>query len=163
MYDMSYIYHEYSQAVYKYLLSLRCDFETAEDLVQETFCQAIKSIERYDGSCKMSVWLCQIAKHLWYRELSRRSKDKESELTADIADRKMSVIEEVIENEQHEKLKLIISQLPDISQQVVNFRIYNNMSFREIGLVLGKTENWARVTYYRCKGKIVERWKQNEA
>ena len=162
VHDINALYNEYAQVIYKHLLSIRCDHQTAEDLVQETFYQAIKSVNRYDGTCKISVWLCQIAKHLWYRELTRRNKVPTEKLTEGIADQHQTVVDELIEKETQDQLKKIIIELPELSQQVVNFRIYHNMSFREVGLVLGKTENWARVTYYRSKKIIIERWRENE-
>ena len=72
MFDMDAAYREYAVMVYKFLLSLCYEEELAEELTQETFYQAVRSVDRYDGSCKVSTWLCQIAKHLWYREIERR-------------------------------------------------------------------------------------------
>lgn len=157
--DIEHLYSEYAQAVLKYLLSLGCDLHTAEDLVQDTFYQAIRSINRYDGTCKISVWLCQIAKHLWYRELERRNKHPIVELSEHIPDEE-NVVEDMVEQETKKQLKAIIAEFPEKLQQVIKYRIYNNMSFREIGFVLGETENWARVTFYRCKNKIIERWRE---
>ncbi len=62
--DIQRNYQEYARTVYKYLLSLTRDEQTAEELTQETFCQAIKSCEKYDGSCSMPTWLCAIAKNV---------------------------------------------------------------------------------------------------
>ena len=60
------IYITYANQVKRFLLCLTADADLAEELMQETFYQAVKSIDRYDGICRMSVWLCQIAKHLFY-------------------------------------------------------------------------------------------------
>ena len=84
MFDMDAAYREYAVMVYKFLLSLCYEEELAEELTQETFYQAVRSVDRYDGSCKVSTWLCQIAKHLWYREMERRKRKGTSELTADM-------------------------------------------------------------------------------
>ncbi len=157
--DMVSIYKEYAQAILKYLHSLKCDLHTAEDLVQETFYQAIRSISRYDGSCKISVWLCQIAKHLWYREIGRRNKLPINKIPENSIDPAV-IADVVIEHETKNQLRQIISDFPDISRQVIHYRIDENMSFREIGFVMGKSENWARVTYHRCKEKIVEKWRE---
>ncbi len=62
--EMDKIYREYSAFVFKYLMSLCHDELTAEELTQETFCRALRSVHRFDGSCKVSTWLCQIAKHI---------------------------------------------------------------------------------------------------
>ena len=64
MEDMETVYRRHAQTVYKFLLSQCHSAQMAEELTQETFYQAVRSIDRFDGSCKVSVWLCQIAKHL---------------------------------------------------------------------------------------------------
>ena len=73
--DMSEIYQRHAQTVYKFLLSQTRDEELAEELTQETFYQAVRSIHRFDGGCKVSVWLCQIAKHLWYQHLRKHRRE----------------------------------------------------------------------------------------
>ena len=73
--DMDAIYRSHAQTVYKFLLAQCRDPDLAEELTQETFYRAVCSIDRFDGSCKLSVWLCQIAKHLWYQHLRKRQKE----------------------------------------------------------------------------------------
>ena len=76
MKDLDAVYRQHAQTVYKFLLSQCRDPQTAEELTQETFYQAVRSIDRFDGSCKVSVWLCQIAKHLWYQHLRKRKPEE---------------------------------------------------------------------------------------
>ena len=73
--DMSEIYQDHARTIYKFLLSQTHDPDLAEELTQETFYQAVRSIDRFDGGCKVSVWLCQIAKHLWYQHLRRNKRE----------------------------------------------------------------------------------------
>ena len=75
--DMEQIYQAHARTVYKFLLSQCRDADLAEELTQETFCQAVRSIDRFKGDCKVSVWLCQIAKHLWYRHLEKHKCETE--------------------------------------------------------------------------------------
>ena len=63
MEDMSRLYQQHAQTVYKFLLAQCRDAHLAEELTQETFYQAIRSVDRFNGSCKVSVWLCQIARN----------------------------------------------------------------------------------------------------
>ena len=77
MKDLDAVYRQHAQTVYKFLLSQCRDPQTAEELTQETFYQAVRSIDRFDGSCKVSVWLCQIAKHLWYQHLRKANRETE--------------------------------------------------------------------------------------
>lgn len=151
--DMDAVYRAHAQTVYKLLLAQCHDPDLAEELTQETFYQAVRSIGRFDGSCKLSVWLCQIAKHLWYQHLRKRQRDPvplETTLETSVP----SAEEGVLEQEGRLSLLRQIHQLPELQREVVYLRAFGNLSFREIGDVLGKTENWARVTFYRSKEKL---------
>ena len=149
------IYKEHAQSVYKFLLSLSRNTDTAEELTQETFYRAVYSIAKYDGSCKMSVWLCQIAKYVWYQELRKQNRYATQKLTEDIAD--LSTPEQSLLMIS-DKLSLYkaIHALNEPMREVVHMRLSGEFTFSEIGEVLGKNENWARVTFYRAKQKIME-------
>ena len=69
MEDMEKVYQQHARTVYKFLLAKTRDEHLAEELTQETFYQAVKSVGRSDVSLKISVWDCQIDKHLWYQHL----------------------------------------------------------------------------------------------
>ena len=148
--DMDTIYRSHAQMVYKFLLAQCHDPDLAEELTQETFYQAVRSIDRFDGSCKISVWLCQIARHLWYQHLRkhRREPPPAAEPAAPSAE------DGLLEQEGRLTLLRQIHHLPDLQREVVYLRAFGNLSFREIGDVLGKTETWARVTFYRAKEKL---------
>ena len=72
--DIEKLYNEYFKTVYKYLICLTHSKEIAEDLTQETFCKAISKISTFRGDCKISVWLCEIAKNLWFNELKKNKR-----------------------------------------------------------------------------------------
>ena len=151
--DMSEIYQRHAQTVYKFLLSQTRDEELAEELTQETFYQAVRSIHRFDGGCKVSVWLCQIAKHLWYQHLRKHRREvpmpeDPPELPAPSAE------EGALEREGKLELLRLIHDLPEEPREVVYLRVFGGLSFREIGDLCGRTETWARVTFYRTKEKL---------
>lgn len=152
--DMSEIYRRHAQTVYKFLLSQTHDPDLAEELTQETFYQAVKSVDRFDGTCKVSVWLCQIAKHLWYQHL--RKQKREAPLSPeDLPEVPGPSAEEgLLEREGRMDLLRLVHGLPEPQREVVYLRAFGGLSFREIGDVMGKTENWARVTFYRSKEKL---------
>ena len=159
--NMDEIYRRHAQTVYKFLLSLCGDGDLAEELTQETFYQAIRSIDRFDGSCKLSVWLCQIAKHLWYQHL--RKQKREAPLPDEPPELPIPSAEEgLLEQEGRLELLRKIHALPDPQREVVYLRSFGGLTFREIGDVLGKTENWARVTFYRGKEQLRKGGKSDE-
>lgn len=158
MQNIEEIYEQYCNTVYKYLFCLTHNEDIAEDLTQETFAIAVKEINKFKGNCKVSVWLCQIAKHLWYKQL-KKSKKNES-ISLEELDEEIQAHEttEDIICKNEEKLKLFkdIQKLDEQSKEIIYLRMIGNLSFIEIGEILGKTPNWARVTYYRAKQKIKE-------
>ena len=162
MFDMDAAYREYAVMVYKFLLSLCYEEELAEELTQETFYQAVRSVDRYDGSCKVSTWLCQIAKHLWYREMERRKRTGTSELTADMESLEKPVEEQLLVKEEKMELFRKVHVLDEISKEIVLLRVTGAFSFKEIAELFGKNENWARVTYYRAKQKLLKGGEKNE-
>lgn len=158
MQNMDELYKEYFQTVFKYLFCLTHDVDLSEELTQETFYQAIKSYDSFRGDCKVSVWLCQISKHLWYKELNKRKRNA-SESLDDISDKLEA-------NEQVESLVMIKEskvelfqklQSPDEkTREVMYLRLTGELSFKEIGEILNKNETWARVTFYRAKQKLAK-------
>ena len=148
--DMSAIYRQHAQTVYKFLLAQCRDPDLAEELTQETFYQAVRSIGRFDGSCKVSVWLCQIAKHLWFQHLRRQ--ERTAPMPEDPLEIPLpSAEEDLLARQGQLDLLRRIHGLPELQREVVYLRAFGGLSFREIGAVVGKTETWARVTFYRTK------------
>lgn len=151
--DMSEIYRQHARTVYKFLLSRTHDADLAEELTQETFYQAVRSANRFDGGCKVSVWLCQIAKHLWYQHL--RKHGREAPMPEEPPETSVPSAEEgLLAREGQLALLRQIHTLPEERREVVYLRVFGGLSFREIGDVMGRTETWARVTFYRTKEKL---------
>jgi len=161
--DMDSIYREYANLVYRFLYSYTHDADWSQELMQETFFRAITSISRYDGSCKMSVWLCQIAKHILWQEIRKKKRIDTVELGEMLPDAAAPEGEtSALRQESKLELYQAIHQLPELEREVVLYRITGELSFREIGGILGRSENWARTVFYRAKLKIGKELKQHE-
>ena len=155
MQDLEQIYKQYFETVNKYLFCLTHNSDISEELTQETFYRAVKKINTFKGECKMSVWLCQIAKNLWYDELKKNKKLGNIEQTFLIQSEE-NLEENIILNENKLELYKKLQKLDKQTREVIYLRITGELSFREIGDILNKTENWARVTFYRGKQKLKE-------
>lgn len=166
---MEELYRQYARTVYFLLLSY-CGNETvAEDLMQETFLQAYLSLGRYNGTCKVSVWLCQIAKHLWYQYLEKHKREYPLGLSPEQyapfegqCDPSPDPEQQVIAAQRLKELSARLGDLPELTRRVMQLRLFGELSFREIGDIMGKSENWARVTYFRGKEKIGKGMNENE-
>lgn len=152
---MEQVYKQYFETVNKYLFCLTHDSDISEELTQETFYKAIKKIDTYRGECKMAVWLCQIAKNLWY-DYCRKNKRivNEDQMPEMISIN--TTEEQVILAEEKIWLYQKMQKLDKETREVIYLRITGELSFKEIATILDKTENWARVTFYRGKNKLKE-------
>lgn len=157
MQNIEEIYEEYSNTIYKYLFCLTHNEELAEDLTQETFAIAVKEINKFKGECKVSVWLCQIAKHLWYKELKKRKKENHINLEEVDEFIEIESTEDIVcKNEDKINFFKDIQKLDETSRQIIYLKMIGNLNFIEIGEILGKTPNWARVNFFRAKQKLKE-------
>ncbi|MGI6450018.1 MAG: RNA polymerase sigma factor [Desulfitobacteriia bacterium] len=154
--DMEQIYKVYAKQVYKYLFSLSQNEQLAEELTQETFYRALKSYHTYNGTCKIYVWLCQIGKHLWYQTLAKNKRAQLTELSPEIPAVEHSLEDKLILSAGKMDLFKKLHLLPEPMREVMYLRLTGEFSFREIGEILGRDENWARVTFYRGKQKIMK-------
>lgn len=154
MEDIEQIYKKYMPQVYKFLFSLCHDAHLSEELTQETFFQAIKSIDNFRGDCKLYVWLCSIAKHLWYKEINKKNREQPTEDVDEIA-----TLEKITEDSAIRKIEVLqlykaLHKMEEPLREVMHLRLNGQFTFKEIGEIIGKDENWARVTFYRGKQRI---------
>ena len=153
MEDYQEIYSLYFQDVYKYVLALSRDPSLAEEITQEAFFKALKSLDSFQGQCKLYVWLCQIAKNTYLSYLKKHKEpEKEETLTS-------SLEEMMMDKESVFLIHQALHNLPEPYKEVFSLRVLGELSFRQIGLLFGKTENWARVTYHRARLTIKEELK----
>ena len=156
MQDIKQIYEEYFETVNKYLFCLTHDNDISEELTQETFYKAVQKINTYKGKCKISVWLCQIAKNLWYDQCRKNKKTINVEENLFDVQALESTESQVISNEEKISLYKKMQKLDEKTREVIYLRITGELSFKEIATILDKTENWARITFYRGKNKLKE-------
>ena len=151
MESMDAVYQKYAQHVYKFLMAKTGNPDLAEELTQETFYQAIRSANRFDKSCKVSTWLCAIAKHTLqtYKRKHPSTLDIE-EVEQSTNSTEVDVLAKLSRVELLKKLHL----LDENTREVMYLRLFGDLSFREIGDIVSQSENWARVTFYRGKEKL---------
>ena len=153
--DFEQLYSEYFPRVYRYLLSLCSDPSLAEELAQDTFYRAIEHSGSFRGECRLSVWLCQIAKNCWLSHM-RKEKRRASHDDAGEAADPDSVEESLIQKDSAFQIHRRLHALPEPYREVFSLRVFAELSFAQIGGLFGKSDAWARVVYYRAKQKIKE-------
>lgn len=155
MHEFNELYTMYSKEIYKYFLYQVTDTHLAEELVQETFFQAFKSIGNFQERSSLKTWLYGIARNVYLKNLRNKDKFQRVNIYEIDIESKEDTPQAIYEKK--EKLKDIymkINNLEEPYRQVLILRAINNLTFKEIGIVLKKNENWARVTFHRAKGKL---------
>lgn len=157
MNDFEKIYNDYFKLVYKYLLFLTNNADISEDLAQETFYKAITKIHTFKNKSKISTWLCQIAKNLLLNEVRHNKKINIIPLSDNENLKNYYIVEDyIILNDEKRKLYNEIEKLDKTTRLVILYRINGNLSFKEIGDLFNKSENWARTTFFRGKENLKE-------
>lgn len=152
MADIDAVYREYFTDVYKYLISLCRDAALAEELTQETFFKALKSLDSFRGDCSVYAWLCQIGKNTYFSYRKRHMRQaQETELASE-----HDVAAMFADRDEAIRLHRIVHSLPEPYKEVFSLRTFGELAFAQIGELFGKSESWARVTYHRAKLKIRE-------
>ena len=150
--DFEAVYQLYFADVYQYALALSRNEGTAEEVTQETFFKALSAIDSFRGDCQLRVWLCSIARNQ-YLSLCRERKR--------IADRPREPADGGIEEgfadgDTARRLHALLHQMPEPYKEVFSLRTFGELPFSQIGELFGKSESWARVTYFRARKRLKE-------
>lgn len=154
MEDFEAIYVQHFDGIYKYVFSL-CRNETmAEEITQETFYRAMEHIDKFEGKCKLYVWLCQIAKNT-FLTYAKKQKRHVSETDIDLSKQiEPSFENEILDKETVRKLHKLLHELSDPYKEVFSLRVFGELPFSQIGELFGKSDSWARLIFYRAKKEL---------
>lgn len=153
------IYSTYFNDVFRYIRRLSGNEHIAEEITVDTFFKAMNSIDSFREDCDIRVWLCQIAKnsYLSYLKKSGRIDNIEDAELLNIADPNETVEEKFVRHDEAVQIQKVLHDIPDPYKEVFMWRVFAELSFKQIGQIFGKSENWACVTYHRARNKIKER------
>ena len=150
------IYTTYFRDVYLYICKLSNSEHIAEEITSETFFKAMKSIDSFRGDCDIRVWLCQIAKNC-YCSYIKKADRTECIDNVEIAEQGASFEEQLFRHDTAMQIQKILHDVPEPYKEVFMWRVYAELSFKQIGQIFGKSENWACVAYHRARNKIKEK------
>lgn len=155
MQEFEEIYRLYFYKVYGFLMKLSGNFHTADELTQETFLKAIISIDKFRGECEISTWLCRIARNEYLNYISKRdNKNSSVEFESELYSSE-DIENECVDREYAMNIRKVLHVLDEPYKEVFTLRTMGELKFSEIGEIFGKSEVWARVTYFRAKEKII--------
>ena len=162
--DFEKLYNTYFNDVYLYIRRLSGDDHIAEEITSETFFKAMHSIDSFRGDCDVRVWLCQIAKNCYYTHIKKTGKIQETDLDAlqNFPDPAPGLAEQLIRKEEVQRIQKVLHDISEPYKEVFMWRVFAQLSFKQIGSICGKNENWACVTYHRARKMILGRLEEME-
>ena len=149
------IYESYFDAVYRYVLSLSRNPHTAEEITQETFYKALRSLDKFRGDSSVKSWLCAIAKNIWISEQRKKKAQPIDEASA-LPDPGIGPEESIVRQDESMRIHRLLHRLDEPYREVFTLRTLGQLSFRDIGDLFGKSENWACVVYHRARARLRE-------
>ena len=159
--DFENMYNQYFREVYSFVLSLSRNVTVAEEITQETFFKALKSIDSFKGNCRVSVWLCQIAKNTYFTYIDKQKRFEPNDMP-EKATTDNSIEQTVLNKEDSFRIHKALHYLGEPYKEVFSLRVFGELSFSKISQIFEKTESWARVTFHRAKQKIQEVLKEEQ-
>ncbi|MFJ8101920.1 RNA polymerase sigma factor [Lysinibacillus sp. NPDC096212] len=150
--DFEEIYQMYFHDVYLYMKSLSVDENIAEEITQETFFKALKSIHQFDGKKDIRAWLFTIAKNTYFTHYKKQQRQI-NQMEESVLD--VQIVEHLMDEEQAFAIHHYLHTMEEPYKEVFSLRTFGELSFEKIGQLFGKSAGWARVTFYRAKKKIV--------
>ena len=151
--DYNQIYEQHANEVYRFLLRLTGDEYLAEDFTQDCFLKAYKNLNKYNGNCKFSVWLCQIAKNSYFDYCKKKSNLPLDENIIDL----YNIEDNLCKKETSAEIHKILHSLEEPYKEVFTLKVFSELSYKDISDLFGKSENWSRVVFFRAKTKIIEK------
>lgn len=154
--DFESVYQSYFRDVFLYLCSLSMNQDIAEEVAQETFVKALKSIDTFDGSKDIRAWLFTIAKNTYYTYCKRQKIYSQEEVPENVTFEQPDFAERLADEESAFLIHQFLHNMDEPYKEVFSLRIFGELPFERIGILFGKSSGWARVTFYRAKKQILE-------
>ena len=154
--DFERIYRMYFKDVFLYLRALSADTNTAEEITQETFVKALRSIDTFDGSKDIRAWLFTITRNTYYTYCRRQARYADEELSENEPDIWPDFTEQFADEERALQIHRFLHGMDEPYKEVFSLRVFGELPFEKIGAIFGKSSGWARVTFYRAKKQIIE-------
>lgn len=156
------IYRKYFDDVYRFLRGLTGNESLAEELTQETFFRAMKSIKNYRGESELRVWMCSIARNLYYSHCRKQNRLSPDEIPEDTADEN-SFTDMIADKSIAFQIHRLLHDMQDPYKEVFTLRIFGELSFKEIAELFGKNDHWACVTFHRAKAMLQTKLKEENS
>jgi len=157
--ELDQIYREYAGDVYAYALSICRNQAMAQDILQDTMLKAVTSYDTFRGDCSVKSWLCAIAKNLCLNAM-KRADNNNLPVEESAVSHPDNIEQQLSDNDTAMRIHKHLHSLDEPYREVFSLRVFAELKFDDIGKIFGKSGNWARVTFFRAKEKLIQLTKE---
>ncbi|WP_299898871.1 RNA polymerase sigma factor [uncultured Aquimarina sp.] len=148
----------YQSLVYTVVYRMVKNKEEAEEIAQDTFVKAYKSLVNYRGESKFSTWLYTIAYRKSLDAIKVKKRFVSTELIEEISEGEIGMVNDALNYLQTKEKKKIIAdsilKLPEEEAAIVTLYYFEEKSVKEIKAIVGLTEENIKIKLYRSRKKL---------
>lgn len=142
--------------LYRFALSLTRIPSEAEEIVQETFLRALQQANKLQADANLDAWLFRVAKNVHISRLRKNRPNVGSEILESVS-AGVDIEEQLQQQDEAQHILAALHKLEEPYKEVFTLRALGDVPYKQIALLFGKTESWARVTYHRARLLLTER------
>ena len=151
----SYIVEKYQDIVFSIALKVLRNRDDAEEMAQESFIKAYKSLHTFKGNAKFSTWIYRITYNTCISELRKRKMHFASTEDIEIKDETKEInLDGIPEENRAQAIKEAMDQLPEDEYTLVLLYYFEEQSVEEISKVTGLSESNTKVKLFRARKKL---------
>jgi len=163
------LFDRFFPRLYRFALTrLDGDRQTAEDIVQQTFCNAIERLDTYRGEAALYTWFCQICRNSLADHFRRRGRGAERVVLLEDQPNVRAILESLTapaqdspevglwRSEVHRMVQAVLDALPGHYGDVLEWKYVDGLSVREIAGRLGQSPKAAESVLARARGVFRE-------
>ena len=142
--------------LYRFALSLTQTPSEAEEIVQETFLRALQQANKLPADANLDAWLFRVAKNVHISRLRKNRPNVGDEILESVS-AGVDIEEQLQQQDEAQHILAALHKLEEPYKEVFTLRALGDVPYKQIALLFGKTESWARVTYHRARLLLTER------
>ena len=148
------LYRAYVRSIYRYLYGRLGNAEDAEDLTSQVFMEALEGLDRYRHRGYFLAWLFSIARHRLVNFYNRHPHEMDIEIDEIEENLSADSLAEAVQSEEKRNLLKLIHALKEGEQDLLRLRFVAELSFSEIGKLLGRSEEAVKKQLYRLLARL---------
>lgn len=148
---------QYSEQLYWKIRSIVLTHDDANDVLQNTFMKAWKSIDEFQGKSKISTWLFRIAINESLDFLRKKKAQGETSVDVSTGIANQLMADNYFDGDYaHALLHEAIATLPDVQRTVFTMKYFEDMKYSEISEILGTSEGALKASYHIAVQKVTD-------